>query len=462
MIIDAHIHLYRPEMQPGANPNYLADMTDTYKSYGAYLRLCFTPTKYNHTRQGWVTCDRMVEIMDAEGIDMVAVVGPEDEYLAKVHRQYPDRIIPFMRVSMPDLRNNLREELAKMRHYILNEGFFGFGEFHPDINGYNLYTQEIIAVMELAQELNVPVNIHASEPVGHFYYGKSQNPFEEYYWLAKRYPDLKLILAHWGGGLCFYESIPYVRETLKNVYYDTTASKLFFDTTKSLETISKIVNPRKIFYGSDYPLLLHPELHPDELNPRFLWDRSDFLSAEISSHILDGIMGDNFAEFMKIQKKQGRSSLSKPLMNDRIKFVINPDSSVFEIIRRYPETSIIFDKFGIPCKDIRVPPWMGLIQSLAQMNIWYEDGFISELREGIPLNDPLQRLEDLDLIHENTRLLANKFPKVKSLMQSYGIPCVDSPLPPWKTIAQAVAEKNLTNINEIVAELKFAAGGYQS
>ena len=80
MNIDAHIHLYRPEMQPGVNPDYLSDLTNTYSSYGAYLRLCFTPTKYNHTRQGWVTCDRMIEIMDEEGIDKVAVVGPEDEY----------------------------------------------------------------------------------------------------------------------------------------------------------------------------------------------------------------------------------------------------------------------------------------------------------------------------------------------------------------------------------------------
>jgi predicted TIM-barrel fold metal-dependent hydrolase len=291
MIIDAHIHMFRPDQMPSMNARYL-------DSFRPYTRLCFTPTRYNHTRQGWATCERMIEVMDEEGIDMVAWLSGDDVYQAECHRRYPDRLLCFLRVDAAALARDLKGELQKMRHYIVDEGFVGFGEFHPDVVGYDLYALEILAVMELAQELDVPVNIHASEPVGHFYYGKSHNAFDEYYWLAKRYPDLKLILAHWAGGLCFYEAIPEVRETLKNVCYDMTACKMFFDIKKSVEQITQIVDPKKIFYGSDYPYLLHPVEHPDELDPRFIWDRNDFMQVNIASEVMNGIMGDNFARFL--------------------------------------------------------------------------------------------------------------------------------------------------------------------
>lgn len=454
MIIDSHIHLYNPDIQPDVNPDYLEQLTSEFVSYGAYLRLCFTPTKYNHTRQGWATCDRMIEIMDEEGIDKVAVVGPEDDYLAKVHHQYPERILPFFRVSVPDLRENLNEEINKMRHFIKDEGFYGFGEFHPDIDGYNLYSKEVLAVMELAQELDVPVNIHVSEPVGHFYYGKSQNPFDEYYWLAKRYPELKLILAHWGGGICFYESIPHIREAFRNVYYDTTASKLFFDTTKSIETITKIVNTQKIFYGSDYPLLLHPDMYPDEMNPRFIWDRNDYLQAEIPAHILDGIMGDNFASFLGLQIEGQKAQKKRSYQPSEIVFEINKNTSLFELTKRFPETATILKKHGLPYRDVRVPQWLALIQSLAQKNIWYEDGFIQEMRDIIPSDNPLQKMEDLDLVHESTRQLALDYPKIKELLIKYDIDCEDSPLPSWKTIEQAAFERGIINLKNIIGEIQ--------
>jgi predicted TIM-barrel fold metal-dependent hydrolase len=89
-----------------------------------------------------------------------------------------------------------------------------------------------------------------------------------------------------------------MRKTLKNVYYDTAACKLFFDVKRSMEQLIQIVDPAKLFYGSDFPILLHPKEHPEEMDPRFVWDRNDFLQANVPASVLDGIMGDNFARFM--------------------------------------------------------------------------------------------------------------------------------------------------------------------
>ena len=414
MIIDAHIHMFRPDQMPSADPDYLSKLP-------VYLRLLFTPTKYNHTRQGWATCDRMIEIMDEEGVDRVCVLGPEDDYTARCYNQYPDRLLPFKYLDMPALRRNRKEELLRMRRFIEEEGFVGFGEHHPDLNGNELSNPNVLAVMDLACELGVPVNFHVSEPVGHFYYGKSHNPVEEYFWLIARYPELKLVMSHWGGGISFYETIPGMRPFLKNVYYDVAASRLFYDIRKSMEQITRMVDTRKLFYGSDFPLLLQPREYPDELNPRFLHDRCDFLQSCVPSEVLDGIMGLNFADFLGI--KEPRSSAIPPVKPDLRRYPspvvpnrpyfaeskVTADSSVWLVGMQFPAAREIFDRAGIPWNDVRVNPWLALIQPLAQAGIWFEDGFMDDLRAVLPPAMGCAAFH-LDLGHEGIRKLSAPTP----------------------------------------------------
>jgi hypothetical protein len=463
MIIDAHIHMYRPDQMPTADPDYLKTKMRT-----TYRRLLFTPTKYNHTRQGWATCDRMIEIMDREGIDRVTILGPEDDYNAECYRRYPDRLLPFKYLDMAALRKDRKAELLRMRRFIEEEGFVGFGEHHPDLVGNDLYEPDVLAVMDLACELGVPVNFHVSEPLGHFYYGKSHNPAEEYIWLVQRYPDLKVILSHWGGGLAFLEAIPAMRTLLKNVYYDVAASRLFFDIKKSMEQITRIVNPRKLFYGSDYPLLLQPDEYPDELDPRFIHDRCDFMQANVPSDVLDGIMGPNFADLIGLTEARSKASPpAKPVLRrypapvapGRPFFAdaeVTATSSVLLVAMQYPRTRDIFDKHSIRWKDVRVNPWLALIQPLAQNKIWYEDGFMNELREVLPEDDPLLLLADLDLAHESIRGLSGRYPRARELFASKGLPGLDSPVPPWETIEQAAATRGIWPPTPIVDELNLA------
>jgi predicted TIM-barrel fold metal-dependent hydrolase len=116
----------------------------------------------------------------------------------------------------------------------------------------------------------VPLCLHVSEPVGHVYPGKSTTPLEDYYWLATEYPELKLILAHWGGLLPFYELMNElmkgVRKQLKNVYYDTAATPLLYR-QEMYRAVVSVVGPKKILYGSDYPLLIYPS---QEKEPSFI------------------------------------------------------------------------------------------------------------------------------------------------------------------------------------------------
>jgi uncharacterized protein len=94
--------------------------------------------------------------------------------------------------------------------------------------------------------------------VGPYYLGKAATPLADYYDTAVAHPTLPLILAHWGGGLLFYEQMPRLRRHLQNVYYDTAASPLLYPTATIFPTALACVSPHKLLYGSDFPLLLYP------------------------------------------------------------------------------------------------------------------------------------------------------------------------------------------------------------
>ena len=69
-------------------------------------------------------------------------------------------------------------------------------------------------------------------------------------------PELDIILAHWGGGLLFYETMPEVRRTLRRVWYDTAASPLLFPTQAIFRAALACVDPAK------YPVRLRlPAAH---------------------------------------------------------------------------------------------------------------------------------------------------------------------------------------------------------
>jgi hypothetical protein len=97
--------------------------------------------------------------------------------------------------------------------------------------------------------------LHTNEPLGHNYPGKSPIRLEEIYSIVQTFPELTLILAHWGGGLLFFNLLKKeVPTALKNVYFDTAASPYLYR-PEIYRLAAEIMGPEKILFGSDYPLL---------------------------------------------------------------------------------------------------------------------------------------------------------------------------------------------------------------
>ncbi|MCU0822453.1 MAG: amidohydrolase family protein [Spirochaetes bacterium] len=61
-------------------------------------------------------------------------------------------------------------------------------------------------------------------------------------------------MAHWGGGMLFYELMPEINEEFKNIYYDTAASPLLYK-DDVYDIAIKIVGSERIIFGSDFPLI---------------------------------------------------------------------------------------------------------------------------------------------------------------------------------------------------------------
>ncbi|GAB4434174.1 MAG: hypothetical protein Kow0031_15890 [Anaerolineae bacterium] len=236
------------------------------------------------------------------------------------------------------------------------------GELNPYAQGYSLDNPDFLRLAEACIRHNLPLNLHANEEVGHTYPGKSTAPLRHYYQLAERFPDLRLILAHWGGGLFFYELMPAVRRTLKNVWYDTAASPLLFPTAKIFNVALQCLDPHKILYGSDYPLRLYPRKQREP-------DFRPFLRAidqlNLPPDIYAGIMGDNAARLFELPAAESPPPPTSP----DAPVQLDAATPVALLAQAHPETRPVFERHGIPWRDAPLPHWEPLAQAAAARGI---------------------------------------------------------------------------------------------
>jgi uncharacterized protein len=246
MIIDIHTHIFPPEIRQ--------DRSACFVSEDAFYQL------YNDPRACMIGARELIAIMDEEGVDRSVVFGfpwhsedrfrRQNDYIMEAVAAHPDRLIGLAcfdadHPAAPDETQRC-----------LEGGLAGVGElafYEAGITPDKLDRLE--PIMDICRAKDALVLIHTNEPVGHQYPGKSPNTLSQIYNLAKRFPDNRLILAHWGGGLFFYALLKKeVRETLRNVYFDTAASPYLYDPA-IWETAAGLVGIDKILFGTDCPLL---------------------------------------------------------------------------------------------------------------------------------------------------------------------------------------------------------------
>ena len=246
MIIDSHTHIFPPEVR---------DKREDFFDGEVAFRLL-----YSVTGSKLAGVEELIRNMDNEGVDKSVVFGfpwqnedhfkRNNNYIIDVVERYKDRLIGFS--TFFPLAKGAEKELERC----LKSGLSGVGElafYTSTITKDTLKAFKPIA--EIAQNRDLPILLHTNESVGHYYPGKSPMTLKEIYDFLQYFPDNKIILAHWGGGIFFYHLMKReVQGILKNTWFDTAASPYLYD--KEIYSIStKIVGPDRILFGSDFPLL---------------------------------------------------------------------------------------------------------------------------------------------------------------------------------------------------------------
>jgi len=207
-----------------------------------------------------VSAEDLIESMDNASIDMSIACGfawshaelcrESNDYIMESVARYPERLIGLAVIKPEDGRDSI-DELERC----LRGGLRGLGELRPhpttiDIAFDNIWTP---IVKTLAEHRSVCL-FHASEPVGHAYPGKEVITPEVLYPFIARHPKLRVLLAHWGGGMPFYGLMPEVKKVLSNTWFDSAASSYLYDAT-IYRQVADLMGEDRILFGSDYPLM---------------------------------------------------------------------------------------------------------------------------------------------------------------------------------------------------------------
>jgi predicted TIM-barrel fold metal-dependent hydrolase len=246
MVIDFHTHIFPPVIRESREK--------FFPSEPAFELL------YSSSKSRLVGAGQLLEAMDENALDKSVVFGfpskkPEtvkrnNEYVMEGGARYPDRL--GGRGCFEPSGSHAAEETRRC----LAGGLAGIGELAFYESGLEAEAITRLApVMEICRQHHALVLIHTNEPVGHSYPGKTLNTLAQIYNLIGQFADNTIVLAHWGGGIFFFNLLKKeVRQKFKNVFFDTAASPYLY-APAIYKTAVEIVGTEKILFGSDYPLL---------------------------------------------------------------------------------------------------------------------------------------------------------------------------------------------------------------
>lgn len=182
--------------------------------------------------------------------------------------------IGFMTLH-PDLTET---EIENEIQFCLNNGFHGI-KLHPDFQRFAINSPEAKKIYNVVDG-RLPILFHT----GDIRYNFSHPSFLAE--IAKEYPKMKFIGAHFGGWSC-WETAADSYVGLDNVWFDTSSSLYALSPEKAYSLIKKL-GVEKFFFGSDYPMWL-PE---SEINR--------FLAIPLTEREREMIFARNLKDFLSI------------------------------------------------------------------------------------------------------------------------------------------------------------------
>lgn len=286
-VIDAHVHLYPPEV----NRDPAAWAGAAGETHWATLATRRRPN--GSAVQTFPSVDELLREMDAAGVERAVLLGwywlrPEtcllqNRFYAACVRAHPARFSAFATMHSAAGLDRTLAELRRARE----DGLAGLGELSPHSQGYSVDDPVFRATLALAAEWRWPVNLHVTCPDARAYPGHVPTPLGDFVRLARECPATTFVLAHWGGLLPLRPEFSTEVLALKNIFYDTAASPLLYDATV-WGRFSAAVGADKVLFGSDYPLNVYPRLDAEPAMIRLIHEAH---AATVSEAVLRGNAG---------------------------------------------------------------------------------------------------------------------------------------------------------------------------
>ena len=244
-IVDCHVHVYPPEV--------ISDWERIAEGEPYFGMLARSKV------HKWATVEDVIAQMDADGIEQSFIFGFAfsdlslcrlcNDYIISAVKSYPDRLKGL--AVVPPLAKGALREIERCKE----EGLVGVGELFPQGQDFDIADpRETWRLAAACHEMGMFLLIHAAEPVGHDYPGKGSVGPKEAAAFCLNHPEVRVIFAHFGGGLWMYELMPEMKLALSNAYYDTAAAPLLYE-PKIFKAIEASGLTHKFLYGSDYPIL---------------------------------------------------------------------------------------------------------------------------------------------------------------------------------------------------------------
>ena len=227
-IIDAHAHIYPEKIASKAT-----------ETIGEFYSIKMQMPKG--------TAERLIEDGKRAGITRFVVhsvattarqVRAINTFLKSEIDAHPE-FIGFITLHQDLTEEEIRAEID----FALENGFHGI-KLHPDFQKFNI-DDEVAEKFYRAASGKLPILLHRGDD--RYEYSKPRRLVR----MAKKYPDVNFIAAHFGGYRCWDESELYVG--LKNVYFDTCSSLPFISAERAKELID-LFGADRFFFGTDFPM----------------------------------------------------------------------------------------------------------------------------------------------------------------------------------------------------------------
>ena len=227
-IIDAHAHIY---------PNKIAEKAT--ETIGAFYDIKM------ETPAG--TVENLIEDGVHAGITRYVVhsCATKPQQVRSINQFIKNEIdahkefIGFMTLHQDLTEEQIEEEVS----WCIDNGFKGV-KLHPDFQKFYIDGEDAEKFYRVIGD-RLPILFHTGDD--RYEYSKPKRLVR----MAKKYPNVNFIGAHFGGYRCWDDA--YLYKGLDNVYFDTCSSLPFITPQKAKELID-LLGVEKFFFGTDFPM----------------------------------------------------------------------------------------------------------------------------------------------------------------------------------------------------------------